>query len=482
MSKKPTTEKNRIAGNVVSQIIGRVIVLVMALITIKLISSYSGTEGMGYYNTIITYLSFFIAIADFGLFSIGVREIAKNPEKKQQLLNNIFTIRLISALVVTTVAVIIAQLTSYPPIIKHGVLIASFFLFFNLAGSVFDMIFQTRMTMKNVALAEVIAKVVSLIALSAVVFFKLDFLWIIATLSIAALASFTVKYILTAKEEMPNLGWDPAIIKEITYMALPFGMIFILNNFYFKVDTLILFYFKGASQVGIYAVAYRVLETTMFVAGYLAHSLKPLFSANIESDKQKTASATSSGIIFLLAISLAISVICIPNARDIIVFLSTDDFAGGAPLIIILAFASLFIYMNTLISEILIAKDARKYLLTMAISVLSFNVIANIILIPIFSFYAAAILTLISELLIFSLGLHKAKKIIPLKLDIGRIFKLLFAATVSIALAFILSASGLYFMLTIIISTGFYAWIVYLIDAVPKEMVKNYLISLKKNG
>jgi len=482
MNENLTAEKNTIAGNVIAQIIGRVIVLTMSLVTIKLISNYAGTEGTGYYNTVITYLSFFVAIADFGLFSIGVREIAKNPEKKRQLLNNIFTIRLISALVVTALAVVIAQLTAYPPIIKHGVLVASVFLFINLVGSVFDMAFQARMSMKNVATAEVVAKIIAIIALSVVIYFHFNFIWIIATVSIAAIAGFIVKFLLTVKEDMPSFGWDSKIIREITNLALPFGMIFILNNFYFKVDTLILFYFKGASEVGIYAVAYRVLETTMFAAAYLSYSLKPLLSSNIESNKQKAANAASSGLTFLLTISLAIGVICIPFAKEIIIFLSTSDFVAGAPVIIVLCFASLFIYMNTLINEIMIAKDARRYLLTMAITVLTFNVVANIILIPIYSFYAAAATTLASEILIFCFGVYKAKKTIPFRFDSSRIAKLILSAVISIIFALLIRSTGVYFMIGIVLAVGLYASLAFLIDAVPKEMLKDYLASVRKNG
>jgi len=473
-------ERDAIAGNIVVQIIGRMIVLVMALVTVKLISNYAGTEGTGYYNTIITYLSFFITIADFGLFSIGVREISKHPEKRRALLNNIFTIRLISALVVAIAAITISQLTSYPTIIKQGVLIASLFLFLNLVGSIFDMIFQTRLEMKKVAIADVVAKVVSLSMLIAVIVFRLGFNWIIATVSLAAATTILVKYILAADDEIPQLGWDPEIAKNIMRLALPFGMIFILNNFYFKVDTLILFHYKGASQVGIYAVAYRVLETTMFAAAYLAYSLKPLLSSSINDDKEKAGHATSNGLTFMVSMSLILCTICIPFSREIIIFLSNKDFVSGAPVIIILSLAAIFIYLNTMLSEVLIAKDARRYLLIMAITVLTFNIVSNLILIPKYSFYAAGAITLASEFLIFCMGFIKARTIIPINIDFWRISKLIFSAIVSIGIAYLFRSIGLYFMISIVISVMTYLALAYFIDAMPKEMIRGYLSSLKE--
>ncbi|PIU24476.1 hypothetical protein COT12_00800 [Candidatus Berkelbacteria bacterium CG08_land_8_20_14_0_20_39_8] len=473
------SEQNKIAGNVVSQIAGRLVVLIMSLVTIKLISNYAGTEGTGYYNTIITYLTFFITIADFGLFSIGVREISKHPEKHRQYLDNIFTIRLISALAVTLIAVGIAQLTNYDAIIKQGVLIASIFLFFNLLGSVFDLIFQVRLEMRKVALAEIIGKILTLGSLALIVAFKMSFNWIIATVSLSTVVSIFVKYFLAANDEIPHLSWDKKIISQIINLSLPFGMIFILNNFYFKVDTLILFYFKGASQVGIYAIAYRVLETTIFAASYLSYSLKPLLSSSIDSDKERSAKAVSRGLVFLFSMSLIIVVVCLPFSRQIILFLSNSDFLAGAPVLVVLAFASIFIYSNTLISEILIAKDERRYLLIMAVSILLFNVISNIILIPIYSFYAAAATTLASEILMLTIGFLKIRKIIPLQIDFVRLGKLLLSATVAIFISFGLNIFGLYFILSIMIGISIYALLAYTIDAVPKEMVKDYLTSLR---
>lgn len=475
-----TTEKHTIAGNITSQIIGRVVVLVMSLITIKLISNYVGTEGTGYYNTIITYLSFFIAIADFGLFSIAVREMSKNPQRRRALIDNIFIIRLVSAVIVTAIAISIAQLTHYPGIIKHGVLIAGIFLFFNLLASIFDMIFQAKLEMKKVAISEVISKIITLSALIFVVWAKLGFYWIIGTVSLSAIVMTISKYLQTPKNELPRLRYDKEIASKIIKLAVPFGLIFILNNFYFKVDTLILFYFKGPSDVGIYAVAYRVLETTMFAAAYLSYSLKPLLSANIEQNKEKAANAVTHGLVFLLSISFVIGVMTIPFSREIIIFLSNSTFVAGAPVIIVLAFASIIIYMNSLLNEVLIAKDARRYLLGMVVTVLTFNIVSNILLIPHYSFYAAAATTVASELLIFIFGYYKARKIIPFHFDLTRVSKLILSAIVSIIIALILKALGMYFILAMVISVGFYLVAIYSIDAVPKDMIRTYLISLKE--
>jgi len=472
-------ESNVIASNVLTQIIGRVIVLALSLISIKLVTNYLGPGGTGYYNTVITYLSFFITIADFGLFSVGVREISKNPAKTREILGNIFTVRIISAILAVAIAYLIVAFTDYPPEIKRGVLVAAVFPIFNLAASIYDMYFQYRLEMKKAAIAEVISRVISVAAVYFAIIFNLGFYFVLASVSIGAAVNFLIKYFYAANRVRIRLLYEPQIIRWILQLSVPLGIVFIVNNFYFKVDTLILFYFKGADQVGIYSVAYKVLETTVFAAAFLAYSLKPLLSVSVEKDKEKASRAITKGLTFLFFMSLSIAIVSIPFSKEIIVFLSNSSFIGGAPVLIILSIASIFIYLNILFGEIMIAKDMRKYLIWISVIVLSFNIATNIIFIPKYSYLAAASTTLASEVLLLILGYTFVSRELPVRMDFFRAAKLLSSAFLAIILALLLKAIGLYFVISILLSLGFYLLSAYALDAVPKNMVNDYLISIK---
>ena len=100
------------------------------------------------------------------MFSVAVREVSKDYSNYKKILGNNFYIRLVSALVATVLAVLVIFFTNYPPEIKNGVLVASLFPLFNLAGSVYDMFLQVKLEMKKVAIAEVISKIIALLELS----------------------------------------------------------------------------------------------------------------------------------------------------------------------------------------------------------------------------------------------------------------------------------------------------------------------------
>lgn len=476
----PEKESNLIASNVIVQTIGRVIILALGLVSVKLITNYLGPEGTGNYNTIVTYLSFFIAFADFGLFSVGVREIAKKPEETKRILGNIFYVRFVSALIASVIACLIAFSTNYSPEIKYGVAIAVVFLFFNLLTSVYGMLFQVHLEMSKVVIAEVVSRIIAVLTIIIATYMNLGFYWIVATVSLASVINFLIQYLYSRKKVKFGPVCEPETVKWILRLSVPLGVVFIVNNFYFKVDTLILFYFKGASDVGIYSVAYRILETTTFMGAALANSLKPLFSRDINRNPERTARAASQGITMLVFLSLLIIIAAIPFSNEIIIFLSNVNFIGGAPILVILAIACIFISINILLGELMIAKDLRRYLIFVAVTTLMFNIVANIVFIPKYSYTAAAYVTMASEILLLIFGLSKVLTYIPLKFDFWRIFKIVLSATMAILVGFLIKNSGQNFIIGILISFAIYATLAYTIDAIPKIMIFDYFQSIKR--
>lgn len=472
-------EKHQIASNTLAQIVGRIFVLALALISIKLITNYLGPAGTGYYNTVTTYFNFIIVLADLGLFSVTVRELSKNPLQSKKLLSNLFAFRFLSALTVTAIALIIGFLTDYPPEIKYGLTIAALFPIFNLTGSIFDMFFQYKLEMQKVALAEVISKTLTIVLMIALIYYHLGYYSIMFTLSFAAVVNFIIKAILSRKEVKISFDFNRQIISPIIKMALPLGLVFIVNNIYFKIDTLMLFYYKGAVDVGIYTVAYRVLETTLFAGSYLSSSLKPLLSRSVINDKPRAERAISQSVTFLLFMSLILAIICFTFPKEIILFLSDKDFISGKNALIILGLAGVFIYLSGLFGEVMIALDLRKTLLKISAFILIFNVLLNIYLIPRYSFIGAAWATLICEIALMTIGYLVARKSIPIKIDLKRVAKLIVISILATVVGFILKSAGLYFIINMIFVALFYIVLSYLSDAIPRQTTDEYLLSLK---
>lgn len=466
--------KKAIFFNTASQVAVRFITLAFTLISIKLLSNYLGATGLGNFNTITTYINLFIVVADLGLFSVAVREIAKNPDNEKKILANSFFIRLVSALIACVVASGIVFLTKYNPEIKFGVLIASGYLFFNLLASVYDVLLQYRLKMQYSALAEFIAKPINILLIFIIIRLHGNFFWITSTIAIWGISIFLLKWLFSIRFVKVGVEYDRKTTRWILSLSLPLGLVFIVNNLFFKLDTLMLFAIKGAAAVGIYSVAYRVLETTTFIAGYFASALKPSFSKEVNDDKKALGRIVEKSIMVMLLCAIPITVISIAFSKEIILFLSNSDFLSGANALVILALSLPFIYLIILLSEILIANDSRKTFLGISIFILLFNFATNLYAITRFSFMGASVTTLISEVLLFGIMVFFAKKIVPFTLKNSKIFviTILFLLTLLAAHLF-KSVFHLYFIWNVIITVLAYATIGYLLGLVkPRQAVE----------
>lgn len=471
-------ERRAIFINTASQIIVRIITLAFTLVSIKLLTNYLGVDGIGNLNTITAYVNYFLVVADLGLFSVTVREISKNPDDEPKIIANVLIIRFVSALLAALLATVIIFFTPYRhnPNLMFGVMIACGFLFFNLMGSIGDMILQYRLKMQYSALAELLSKLVSLAALIAVIVLKGDFLWVVFTsVALSGIAIFVFKWYFARRYTKIRGNYDAKLAKWIFNLAWPMGIVFIANNLYFRLDSLMLFVIKGAAAVGIYSVAYKILEVTVFFGSYFASSLKPILSRNIKDNIPYLKNIIEKSILVMLLISLPVAAICVAYAKEIIIFLSNQDFIIGAPALIVLSLTLPFLYIDVLLGEILIANDERKRLLKISTFILAFNFIFNLIFIPRYSFMGAAYGTLTSEILLLGIFLYNTRKIIPFKIDTDNITKLLLIGPLTLAFALFLKLFGLYFIVGMILALIFFFLLVYVFRIVDLETVRSLL-------
>jgi O-antigen/teichoic acid export membrane protein len=430
--------KRAIFLNTASQVIVRILTLALSLAFIKLLTNYLGVTGVGEYNAINTYMGMIIVVADLGLYSVTVREITKNPKDETKILSNVLTIRAVSAVLAALLSIIIVYFTHYENAIKLGVLIASGYIIFNLIASVYDMALQAKLKMQYSATAELISKLTSVAALALVIYYNGHFFWVVSTISLYGLATLITKYYFTQRFARFGPAYDRQVSRWIINLAWPLGLVFIVNNIFFKLDTLMLFAIKGTDAVGIYSVAYRILEVNLFVGAYFANSLLPAISRNITSNKERVGRIVAKGLMIMLFIALPVTLLCAIVPKEIITLLSNSDFALGASSLVILAFALPLIYCDTLLGLVLIAHDERKFMIRMAISIMLVNFIANLFMIAQYSYVGAAITTTASELILLVVNYLYLKKIVTFHLNYARVGKILLVALLSFAIGYML--------------------------------------------
>lgn len=470
-------DKRAIFVNTASQVIVRFITLAFTLVSIKLLTRYLGPSGVGNYNTITTYINFFIVIADLGLFAVAVREISKTPERERKLLGNIFLLRLVSALAASAVAIIIVFFTDYSTDIKYGVLFGTGFLFFNLMSSVYDMALQCRLKMQFSALAEFLSKLISLILLWLIILNHGSFIAVTFTILVSGVVIFLFKWFFSLQFVRIKPEYDKKIFTWLFHTTWPIGVVFIVNNLFFKLDTLMLFVIKGSYDVGIYSVSYKVLEVTAFIAGYFTSALKPTITKGIQTKDKTLPSVMTKSILVLALIVAPIAASSIVFSREIIEFLSTKEFIVGHVSLILLSLTLPFIYIITLLTEILIANDSRRTMIKISVFILLFNFLTNLVIIPRFAYVGAAATTLASNILLFAITFYATRKIVSYHMNFKELMKIVLIFALTLVFGYFVKATGIYFLILMAAMILFYIALCQVFGTAKLSSLRNLLKS-----
>jgi O-antigen/teichoic acid export membrane protein len=465
----------KIAYNTIVSVGARLLVAALGLINIGFIARYLGQEGYGSYALILAFLFTFNILADLGLYSLMVREISRPKADEKKITSNIFTIRIIALLIFLGLASAAIWLFPYTSQIKLGVIIGAIGFLFLSTSQVLMGIFQKYLRVDKPGLADIIGRLVQLGLVVLFIYLDLGFFAILLAMVISCIAIFVVNWLFARKYVAIGLAFDFSLWKKLIKMALPIAASIILTLIYFKFDTIFLSLgfinrssLNPVADVGIYNIAYKILEGLIFFPAMFAGLIMPLLSKYAFSNQkefkkifQKTLDVL---IIFIVPLIIGLLILSLP----IVLLVGGKEFSGSAPLLQILSFAIGLIFLGNLFGRAIIALDKQKAGAWIYFGGMIFNVIANIIFIPKYSYYGAALTTVFTELLVTILMIwliHKTIHYFPY-------FKILKPLIAGVIMGlFIWFFSGWNIFILIILGLIVYGAVLYLIKGVSKGEV-----------
>jgi len=457
----------KIAFNTIISGGARMIELVLALIIIGVLTRYLGKEGFGEYSIILAFLFVFNVLADLGLYSIVVREISRPNANEEKIAGNAFTIRFLIGFFIFISAFLVALIFPYSAVVKQGILIGSFGFWFLSMGQVLMGVFQKYLRMDKIALAELTGRVIQVILI--LWFVKLGFglLFIVFAITISAFINFVLIFIFVQKYVRIRLCFNFSFWKKILGQAWPLAVSAILCMIYFKLDTIFLSVMKTKGDVGIYGLSYKILESIIFFPVMFVGLVMPLLSrfAFIDLERLKKIIQRAFNFLIISAVPLVIGTLFL--SPRIIFLLSGGGFEESALVLDILIFAAAIIFLGTLFSNVIIARNLQKTLAKIYFTGAMVNIAANFVFIPRYSYYGAAGTTLFTELLVTILMLIVIFKSFQYLPSFKIFFKAFFASLIMIFSLYIFQEQNLFILL--LIAVGIYFLILYLINGISKE-------------
>ncbi|HEY6736294.1 MAG TPA: flippase [Candidatus Saccharimonadia bacterium] len=409
----------RILKNTGVQAVGKVITVGLSFFTLSLTTRYLGPEQYGVLSTVTVFLSFFAISSDLGLSLFGLRELAQSRQDAKAILSSLLSLRLVMSLVSAVLALIIGFFLGYSREFLYGLLLMSPTLLFNTATSAISIYFQHNLHMRYVVTGEVVAKAATLAGLIYVVHNHLGLNSIFLLNAFGAGVFTLAVYIFARSHIQMGLNFNFHYWRKALWLSIPLGLASVLNSVYYRLDTIMLSLLNLANSivphvsnfeaVGLYQVPYRLIEVIMIFPGLFITSVFPVMAAQSDLGEvwQKR---TQKAYDFLLMFAVPLVVFVVMFSPQIIRVIAGTGYEVSAELLRVLIFAVALSFLNALLGFLLVARHRERDVLNLAIVTIILNFLLNLVLIPRFSYYAAAYMSVFSEFLCLAASLWFARQ------------------------------------------------------------------------
>jgi len=463
--------RKKIAHNTLIQIIGKIISTAIGIAAIALISRYLGPVYFGKFTIIFAFVQFSGIIFDLGLYLITLQDISEPRANVSNVLSQMMTLRFYLNIAYVGLTAVVAGLLPFEPMIQWGIIIMSFSNFFIYFTQILGTIYQKTLTTHFCALAETVGRSVLIISIVLCVYFNFSLLLLAGTVALASLANFLAIWWWARNKVKLKFFLEKDYITDVLRRTWPVAVSIIFSLIYFKADTLILSVFKSDYDVGIYGIPYRALETLMVVPLLFVGLMLPILNKayaqkNIAKFKhylQRSFDALSMMALPLIFISLVL-------AKPAVLLIAGDEFILSAPVFKILMLATGIIFLSSLFSHTIIALKKQKamtrfYLITALIALLGY-----LILIPRYSYFGAAWMTVAAESLILIFTFYTVWQTTKFAPDLKIFGKTILASLLMTAAAYFLRNFNIFLSLSI--AGLIYLGGLYVLKAVSPEMIK----------
>jgi O-antigen/teichoic acid export membrane protein len=203
-------------------------------------------------------------------------------------------------------------------------------------------------------------------------------------------------------------GSDSRRLPALAASILTFNFYPLIANIYDRVDVVLLAKLAGSIAVGIYSLPYRVFAMLLIIPYGLMGALLPVFSS--EAAQHNAQEVCSEGMKFLLAAALLIILVTLAFSGPVLLMLLGPSYRDSIVVVRILVWAAVPAFLNFALNVLLLSARQEKVFLWTGTVCTAFNVAANLLLIPRFSYIGAAGVTVATECLLLGQNLYLARR------------------------------------------------------------------------
>jgi len=429
----PMNKISNIAKNTSYLTVALVLQKVISFTYFAILARNLGPEYLGKYYFAIAFTTIFSIFMDFGLANVLTREGAKKPEEAQGFLGSILAIKIPLSILAVLASVLVINVLDYDILARQLVYISLGCVILDSFTATFFSMIRAFHNLMFESIASIAFQVIVMVFGLGALYSGLNLLWIMAALLLASGFNFIYSAaVLRLKWKIkiwPKLDWK--LSKPLIYITIPFGLYAVFQRVYMYLDSVLLSLLSGDKSVGLYQVAFKIVFALQFLPMAFTASLYPAMSAYWARNREQLAISFERAMNYMIIISLPITFGIIVLADKIMLVFKKEYLEGILAMQIIVG-SLVFIFMNFAIGALLNACDRQKVNTANMGVVLIFAVVLNLILIPRFGASGASLTALLTNVLMFCLGIYWVPKIISYRH--WKVLKVFFKSMVSAGL------------------------------------------------
>jgi O-antigen/teichoic acid export membrane protein len=394
--------KNALTPMVLS-LVNRAIDMAFAMLYLRILAP----EKAGRYQFAMNFIGYFETALLFGLGTLLTREISKHRDRANNYVSNSTVLRLLLWLTLLPVlGAIVYGYVRLSGLTQDTVAAIAFFfvaLIPSLVSDAFTSVFYANERMEYPAAITSVTTIMRVTLGSLALLLGYGFVGMAATTLLVNVGTAVILGVLATRMFFrPKVEFDASFARGMARESLPLMLNNLLSRVFFQVDVLLLRPLRGDTEVGYYGAAYRYIRALDIIPSYFTMAIFPLISRFAESSRESLTRAYILSVKLLVMIALPIAVGTTFIARELILILAGAEYLPHS--MIALQFLIWYMpigFINSVTHYVLIAINQQRFLTKAFVFGAAFNILSNLLLIPRYGYKAAAILTALSELVLF---------------------------------------------------------------------------------
>ena len=390
-----------------------------------IVGRHFGNEIYGMYSIANTYSQFMIVVIAFGSDFYLTRTISRDPNSAQIYFWNILFIRLIIYFILL---VIYFLFFDYLPYESDLLKLLSLFVVYSIIKSINQQILSVYQGVERFdwhslttgASSTLLLLGAAIIVLLDLSIFFIGYLYVFAQAIILIvnlfilyfnkIITFNIFSIISLKK-----------LNEILIASLPFMLSGVISMVYHRIDIVMLSIMRTNSEIGDYTISYNLYEAFLFLPAAAGTVFFPRLIKYFKNNQPELVKKETSLLIYyLLILMLPIAIFTVFFSNNIIYLIYGERFIAGSLSLKILIWGLIIHLFNNILGRVLYGLNQEKYFVKISIYSMLINIAFNILLIPLYGINGAAISTIVSFLVSFSMHYRKVALLINYKSLINR--------------------------------------------------------------